>query len=248
MLDEEIRAAAIAQAAEDVGCGLDDLTSSVSRVISPVPQAGEKGKEAVLRAVSFGSNVVVCCMPSMAKDLQALLGRLRRPWEMFEPGFRERIEGLLAGTGARIETEGVSFLPDQASMAHFHDPGTCVVRVLEDRELTAVDSSMFPNVLDAASRSLDRLAVGAFDPNLVGLAVASEASGSMWNIRVDVPNGRQDRSMAVMLLHMLASEVLAKGKVPCLTQSLEDPSGVRNALLSGLRPFQATLEATCGAA
>lgn len=250
MLNEGIRQAALERAAENMGCGPEDLTSSVSMVISPVPRKGgwQEDREYVLRAVTFGSNVVVCCEPSIADGLQKLMGRLRRPWELFEPAFRGRIEELLAGTGAHVEAESVSFLPDEDTMEHFLDPGACVVRVLENRELAELHRNQWPKALDPETTGLERLAVGAFDPDLVGLAVAAAESDGMWRIRVDVPDGRRHRLMAAILLHRLACEVLAKGKVPCLTATMDNPSDVRNALLGGLRPFQATLDASCGAA
>lgn len=247
MTNTDILKTALAQSAINCCCEPEDFfaTESLVRVSRPregLPAYHEPPQ--VCDLVSYGSNVVACCVEELAEPVSAWLGTLDAVHDAFETPELYRLNELLVPVGARARYQAEYFLPDVDAVFAAEPSCPYELRVLGPDDFGALYVPAWSNALCDKRPQLDMLGVGAYDEGtLVGLAGCSADCAHMWQIGIDVLPSHRRRGIAVALTNRLARETFARGKVPFYCAAWSNVRSVRNALASGFKPAWVELTA-----
>lgn len=127
------------------------------------------------------------------------------------------------------------FLPDLQHLKPLDCPYE--LRILQQSDFRDLYTQEWQNALCEKRRELDVLGMGAYDGDrLIGLAGCSADCETMWQIGIDVLPMYRRQGIAACLTSRLATEILARGKVPFYCAAWANIKSVRNAIKSGFRP------------
>lgn len=238
----------MAQSAEDIGCHAEDFLKG-DNVVVPfrLGQGARKYLKEPITAnlVSYGNNVVAAVTPPVADIITEYIGRYEF-YSLFETPNINWLMEKLAPLGHKVCFMAEYYLPEVDRLPSNGCPFE--LRLLEQNDLGGLYMSQWSNALCAERRSLDMLAVGAYDGGrLIGLAGASADCERMWQIGVDVLPEYRKKGVASALTSKLAREIFERGKVPFYCSAWSNIPSVRNAVKSGFIPawVELTVKPSC---
>lgn len=247
MTNAEILDIALAQSAINCCCAAEDFFAAESSVHVSRPREGLPAylePPQVCDLVSYGSNVVACCLEELEGPVAAWLSSLDTPHDAFETPELYRLNDLLAPAGARATYQAEYFLPDVDAVHALSPACPYELRVLGQKDFHDLYVPAWSNALCDKRPQLDVLGVGAYDgETLVGLAGCSADCAQMWQIGIDVLPDYRRQGIAATLTNRLARETFERGKVPFYCAAWSNVRSVRNALASGFKPAWVELTA-----
>ena len=237
MTNQDILRIAMTQSAADLCADASDFTRSENVIVlsHENPDARRYLKlPFTCQLVSYGSNVVASISPELREITEAYINRY--PVEhLFETPNLHVLNDALMARGQRICFMAEYFLPDADALRPLDCPFE--MRVLTPQDFTNLYRPEWSNALCEQRKHLDVLGVGAYDGDtLIALAGASADCDTMWQIGIDVLPAYRRRGIASALTSRLATEILARGKVPFYCAAWSNIKSVRNAIRSGFRP------------
>ena len=244
MTNEEIQRIALAQSAVDCNCLPEDFLSDRHRVTLsrrdpaarrylPLPFACDM--------VSYGNNVVAQTDERVRETVERYLEKYSAA-HCFETPNIHVLDDMLKPHGLKVCFQAEYFLPDAEEMRLF----SCAyeLRVLTPADFADLYLPEWSNALCAERKTLDVLAVGAYDGDrLVGLAGCSADCEAMYQIGVDVLPDYRRRGIAAAVTSHLAREIFRLGKVPFYCTAWCNLRSARNAVKCGFRPAWTELTA-----
>ena len=237
MTNQEILKIAMTQSAADLCAAPDDFEKNENVIV--LSHARDDARRYLTlpfscQLVSYGSNVVASVSPEFREIAEAYINRY--PAEhLFETPNLHVLNEALMEKGQKICFMAEYFLPDLNTLRPLDCPFE--MRVLTPQDFTDLYRPEWSNALCEQRKHLDVLGVGAYDGDrLVGLAGASADCDTMWQIGIDVLPDYRRRGIASALTSRLATEILARGKVPFYCAAWSNIKSVRNAIKSGFRP------------
>ena len=237
MTNQEMLAAAMRQSAIDLGCEPNDFTRTEPVIVTAgIAQKARKYLKQPYHAyfVSYGSNIVASVSQELTAAVQDYLAKYPLV-HTFEPPHMHVLQEALAPLGYGICTTSEYWLPDVNAIRPLECE--CELRVLTQRDFADLYRPEWSNALCEKRAELDVLGVGAYDAGrLVGLAGCSADCDSMWQIGVDVLPEYRRKGIAAAVTSRLASEILARGRVPFYCCAWCNLASARNAVKSGFRP------------
>lgn len=237
MNNQDILKIAMVQSAIDSNCEPEDFCLNENKVVlSSINENARSYLELPFFCdlVSYGNNIVASVDNSMVDTVSDYINKY--PIEhCFETPNLHILSDALEKRGMRICFMAEYFLPDMNQLKA--RPCRFETKVLKPADFALFYRPEWSNALCGKRKSLDILAVGAFDHNeLVGLAGCSADCETMWQIGIDVlPNYRR-MGIASALTSFLALEVIKLGKVPFYCCAWSNIQSVKNAIRSGFRP------------
>lgn len=225
------------QSAIDSNCRAEDFLSDENKIVlsRPHPEA-RKYLELPFACdlTSYGNNVVASVREDLRDIVRQYLDRLA-PAHCFEtPGLHILMEALQPFS-LNVCFMAEYFLPDLDCLHPLDCPYE--TRVLYPEAFADCYLPQWSNALCEKRKSLDVLAVGAFDRGeLIGLAGCSADCASMWQIGIDVLPAYRRQGVASCLTSRLALECLARDIVPFYCCAWSNLRSARNALRSGFKP------------
>ena len=247
MTNKEILDIALDQSAINCCCEPENFSMADNSVHVSHPREGLPAyfePPQICDLVSYGSNVVACCLEELVEPVTAWLCSFDTPHDAFETPELYRLNDLLAPVGARAKYQAEYFLPDVDAI--FAATPTCPyeMRILEQEDFRDLYVPAWSNALCDKRPQLDMLGVGAYDgETLVGLAGCSADCAHMWQIGIDVLPSHRRQGIAAALTNRLARETFARNKVPFYCAAWSNVRSVRNALASGFKPAWVELTA-----
>ena len=237
MTNQDILRIAMTQSAADLCADASDFTRSENVIVlsHETPDARRYLKLPFsCQLVSYGNNVVASISPALREITEAYINRY--PVEhLFETPNLHVLNDALMARGQRICFMAEYFLPDVDVLRPLECPYE--LRVLTQQDFTNLYRPEWSNALCEQRKHLDVLGVGAYDGDtLIALAGASADCDTMWQIGIDVLPAYRRRGIASALTSRLATEILARGKVPFYCAAWSNIKSVRNAIRSGFRP------------
>ena len=237
MTNQDILRIAMTQSAADLCADASDFTRSENVIVlsHETPDARRYLKLPFsCQLVSYGNNVVASISPALREITEAYINRY--PVEhLFETPNLHVLNDALMARGQRICFMAEYFLPDADALRPLDCPFE--MRVLTPQDFTNLYRPEWSNALCEQRKHLDVLGVGAYDGDtLIALAGASADCDTMWQIGIDVLPAYRRRGIASALTSRLATEILARGKVPFYCAAWSNIKSVRNAIRSGFRP------------
>ena len=241
MTNREILKIAMAQSARDLCAEAEDFEKNENVVVLSRERADARRYLKLpfsCQLVSYGNNVVASVSPEFREITERYVEKF--PVEhLFETPHLHVLNEALMARGQKICFMAEYFLPDVDALRRM-DGGTAIpyeVRLLTQADFGDLYRPEWSNALCEARRELDVLGVGAYDgETLVGLAGCSADCETMWQIGIDVLPAYRRQGVASALTRRLATEILARGKVPFYCAAWSNVRSVRNALRSGFRP------------
>ncbi|PWM70154.1 MAG: GNAT family N-acetyltransferase [Bacillota bacterium] len=243
MIDASVLRAAMEQSAADSGCMAEDFLKS-----EPVAVLSKKNDGArryldlpfFCDLTSYGNNVVASAAEEFLPHVRAYLEKYPAA-HCFETPNMRALESALNAFGMGVCFMAEYFLPS-VNMPFIAPPFE--TRVLEKERLNGLYLPEWSNALCEKRRSLDMLAVGAYENGrLVALAGASADCETMWQIGVDVLPEARRRGAGAAIVSALAKEVFARGKIPFYCAAWSNLRSVKTALKCGFEPAWAQLTA-----
>ena len=241
MTNQDILRIAMTQSAADLCADAADFEKSENVIV--LSRARDDARRYLTlpftcQLVSYGSNVVASVSPEFREITEAYINRY--PVEhLFETPNLHVLNDALMERGQRICFMAEYFLPDVDRLASraIGDVGPYKMRLLTQQDFTNLYRPEWSNALCERRKHLDVLGVGAYDGDkLIGLAGASADCDTMWQIGIDVLPDYRRQGIASALTSRLATEILARGKVPFYCAAWSNIKSVRNAIKSGFRP------------
>ena len=237
MTQKDLFAIALAQSAIDLSCTPEDLVSGKKVVVESRPHPKAR---AYLRLpfacnlVSYGGGAVASVSPEVWDIVTHYMEKY--PVEhLFETPNLHALDDALAPHGLRTCFMAEYFLPVLSALKFL--PCKYELRLLEPADFKSLYLPQWSNALSDKRPHLDVLGVGAYDGDtLIGLAGCSADCDSMWQIGIDVLPAYRRQGIAAALTARLASECLARGKVPFYCAAWSNIPSVRNAIRAGFRP------------
>ena len=240
MTNADIYDIALAQSAINCCCTAEDFLATENSVHVSRPREGKPAyfePPQVCDLVSYGSNVVACCLEELEAPVAAWLGTLDTPHDAFETPELYRLDELLAPLNARVQYQAEYFLPDIDALLAAERSCPFEMRVLGPDDFRDLYVPIWSNALCDKRPQLDVLGVGAYDgETLVGLAGCSADCAHMWQIGIDVLPGYRRQGIAAALTNRIARETFERDKVPFYCAAWSNVRSVRNALASGFKP------------
>lgn len=235
--NKEIFEIAMRQSAYDLSADPSDFTKS-ENVIVTSNQSDLARKYLKLpfscQLVSYGNNIVASVSPEF-RDMTEKYITSYRMEHCFETPHIHVLNDELMKMGQKICFMAEYFLPDMARLK----PLECgyELRVLEQKDFADLYLPQWSNALCEDRKNLDVLGVGAYhEGQLIGLAGCSADCDEMWQIGVDVLPKYRRQGVASALTSRLATEILARGRVPFYCAAWCNVKSVRNAIKSGFLP------------
>ena len=242
--NEDILRIALRQSAVDLSCAPEDFQRGENVVVASRADPGARRYLELpfdCDLVSYGNNVVASVDEGCRAAVTDYIGRFP-PERCFETPALHVLDDALRPVGLRLCFMAEYFLPDLTALRPLDCPYE--LRILHPEDFAGLYTDAWSNALCEKRRTLDVLAVGAYDGGrLIGLAGCSADCDSMWQIGVDVLPGHRRRGVASALTSRLALEILARGKVPFYCAAWSNVRSVRNAIRSGFRPAWVELTA-----
>ena len=237
MTNQDILRIAMTQSAADLCADASDFTRSENVVVLSRENLDARRYLKLpftCQLVSYGNNVVASISPELREITEAYINRY--PVEhLFETPNLHVLNDALMARGQRICFMAEYFLPDVDILRPMDCPYE--LRVLTQQDFTNLYRPEWSNALCEQRKHLDVLGVGAYDGDtLIALAGASADCDTMWQIGIDVLTAYRRRGIASALTSRLATEILARGKVPFYCAAWSNIKSVRNAIRSGFRP------------
>lgn len=240
MNNTQITQIALEQSANDCNCNPADFTAGENRFFpSSVSDKAKRYLELphICNLVSYGSNIVTTAQAPLLPALRQVISHMPHIEHCFETPGIYAINNVLEKVHAKICIQSSYFLPDPDAICQFHESCTYELRVLQPEDFSPLYISTWSNALCADRKSLDRLAVGAYDKGrLVGLAGCSADSDTMWQIGVDVLPSYRRKGIGAILTNRLARETFDRGYVPFYCAAWSNVKSAKNAVRSGFRP------------
>ena len=188
--------------------------------------------------VSYGNNVVASVSPEFRELTEQYISTY--PLEhLFETPHLHVLNSTLLEKGHKICFMAEYFLPDVDVLGAkvVSDVGPYQLKLLTQEDFSDLYLPEWSNALCEKRKHLDVLGVGAYDgERLIGLAGCSADCDAMWQIGIDVLPAYRRQGIASALTSRLATEILARGKVPFYCAAWCNIKSVRNAIRSGFRP------------
>lgn len=238
MTNDEILQIAMQQSAVDSNCRAEDFRSTENKVVLSRANPGARKYLELPFAcdlTSYGNNIVASVSENLAGIAEAYIGKYPVEHCFETPNLLVLMKELMP-FDLNVCFMAEYFLPDVKSMKPARS-GEYELKVMQPAEFAGCYLPQWSNALCEKRRSLDRLAVGAFQKDkLIGLAGASADCASMWQIGIDVLPEYRRRGIASSLTSVLAEEILKRGKVPFYCCAWSNIKSARNAIRSGFRP------------
>ena len=237
MNNSELLRIAMEQSAADLCARAEDFEKSENVVVFSRENEGARRYLKLpfsCQLVSYGNNAVASVSPEFYEITEKYINAY--PVEhLFEtPNLRVLNDALLE-KGQKICFMAEYFLPDVNILRPLECPFE--LRILTQADFARLYLPQWSNALCESRKHLDVLGVGAYDgERLVGLAGCSADCDTMWQIGVDVLPEYRRQGIASALTSRLATEILARGKVPFYCAAWCNVKSVRNAIKSGFRP------------
>lgn len=244
MTNNEIHNIALSQSAIDCHCEPKDfLKSSPVVTLSRASCKSRKYLPLPLECdmVSYGSNIVAQVSPRTREAVETFL-KGAEPAHAFETPEIYRLNQLLEPFRLKVCFMAEYFLPDLDKLKAL--PCPYPIQVLTPEDFSSLYTKEWSNALCADRKSLDKIAIGAYDQGrLVGLAGASADCETMYQIGVDVLPDYRRQGIASALTSHLALEILKLGKVPFYCAAWCNVKSAGNAVKCGFTPAWAELTA-----
>ncbi len=231
---------ALQQSAYDCSCTPEDFLAKENRVFESFASGFARRYlelPHICTLVSYGTNIVASGRADLLGGIGAYLDSISDIAHCFETPGLYSLNRVLQKAGAAVCFMSDYFLPDVDEV--FRICGSCPyeIRILEAEQFADLYLPEWGNALCADRKTLDRLAVGAFEKGrLVGLAGCSADCDTMWQIGVDVLPEYRRQGIAVALTNRLARETFERGFVPFYCAAWSNVKSVKNAIRSGFRP------------
>ncbi len=244
MTNEEIWSIALQQSAYDCNCRPEDFLSRenivtisrqhpLARKYLPLPCSCD--------LVSYGSNIVAQTSPQLV-DLVTKYIEKCSVGHCFDMPNLHMLDEALGSHGLKVCFMAEYFLPDVTLLKR--QPCSYELKILHKEDFEGLYVDAWSNALCEKRKSLDVLAVGAYDHGkLVGLAGCSADCEMMYQIGVDVLPAYRRQGIAAAVTSRLALEVLELGKVPFYCAAWCNIKSVGNAIKCGFRPAWVELTA-----
>ena len=225
------------QSAIDLGASAADFLKKENVIVSS--KENTKARKYLklpfsCQIVSYGNNAVASISPEFCEITESYINSY--PVEhLFETPNLHVLNEALIKMGQKICFMAEYFLPDVNILHPLECPYD--LRILTQKDFADLYIPTWSNALCKDRRELDVLGVGAYDGDkLVGLAGCSADCEDMWQIGVDVLEEYRRQGLASALTSRLATEILARQKVPFYCAAWSNVKSVRNAIKSGFRP------------
>ena len=241
MTNQQILQIAMAQSAQDLCAEASDFEKSENVIV--ISHENEQARRYLklpfsCQLVSYGNNVVASVLPEFREITERYISKY--PVEhLFETPNMHALNEALLQKGQKICFMAEYFLPDVNALLErpVEDVGSYEIKILTQADFAALYLPEWSNALCKDRKHLDVLGVGAYDgERLIGLAGCSADCETMWQIGIDVLPEYRRQGIASALTSRLATEILARGKVPFYCAAWSNIKSVRNALRSGFRP------------
>ena len=244
MTNKDILQIAMQQSAEDIGCEVTDFLSDENKIV-PF-KLGENAKKYYqlpigCNFISYGNNIVAAATGETFETVKEYISKFLF-YHCFETPNMLWLNERLKPLGLSVCFMAEYYLPDLSRLTEL--PCEYEMRILEKGQFEDLYCPEWSNALTFDRKSLDMLAVGAYDDGkLIGLAGCSADAEEMWQIGVDVLPEYRRKGIASALTSKLAIEILNRGKVPFYCTAWSNIRSVRNAIKSGLIPAWAEMTA-----
>lgn len=237
MTNAEIIKTAMAQSTIESNCEPNDFNLLTNKVV--ISSVNPKARKYLVLPfycdlTSYGSNIVASVSEEIASTVEWYINKYKIE-KCFETPSMHVLNHELKKHGMCVCFMAKYFLPDMDVLK----PLCCdyTLKVLEPVDLQDYYLPEWHNALSEKDRSLDKLAVGAFEKGkLIGLAGCSADCDTMWQIGVDVLPEYRRQGIASAVTSHLAGEILKRGKVPFYCCAWSNVKSARNAIKSGFRP------------
>ena len=237
MTNREMLKIALAQSAEEMGCGPEDFLKS-ENIIVPFRLSAFARRYYKLpitcNLVSYGNNIVAAVTEEVGGPVAEYIGRFDF-YHCFETPNLHWLNDRLTEKGHKVCFMAEYYLFDANRVSGL----SCAykTRILGPSDFETRYLPEWSNALCKERKHLDVLGVGAYDGDrLVGLAGCSADCDGMWQIGVDVLPEYRRRGIASALTNKLAREIMDRGKVPFYCSAWSNIRSVRNAIKSGFVP------------
>ncbi len=234
---EDMLRIAMEQSARDLNCEPGDFLKA-EPVISPGGLSGRAKRyyeePIACNFVSYGRNVVASVQEAYREIVKAYVHTYDF-YSCFETPAVGWLNEQLAPCGQQIMFMAEYWLPGKDGIRAL--PCEYETRLLGPEAFEPLYLPQWHNALCERRKTLDRLAVGAYDGNaLVGLAGCSADADDMWQIGIDVLPPYRGRGIASALTSRLAEEILKCGKAPFYCCAWSNIPSARNAIRCGFAP------------
>lgn len=237
MTKEKILKIALQQQAYDSNCRPEDFLSSENKVVISAKNANARRYlelPFLCDLCSYGGNIVASVSPELEGIVTEYINRFPAEHCFETPNIHALID-MLKPYNMSVCFMAEYFLPKSADLT----PLPCAYKtaILEQKDFQNLYLPEWGNALCEKRKSLDMLAVGAYDNGkLIGLAGASADCDSMWQIGVDVLPEYRRQGVASALTSALAAEILKRDIVPFYCCAWSNVKSARNAIKSGFVP------------
>ncbi len=237
MTNEDILRIAMAQSAVDMNCSPSDFDKTENVIVQSAANDGARKYLQLpfdCNLVSYGNNIVASVSPKLLNSVGNYISSCTA-YRCFETPDILAFDEELKNYGLRVCFMAEYFLPDVNLFRIL--PCKYDLKIIEPSGFESLYVKEWSNALCKERKSLDVLAVGAFDgKKLVGLAGCSADCENMWQIGVDVLPDYRRKGIAAALTSKLAKEIFERGKVPFYCAAWSNIKSVRNAICCGFRP------------
>lgn len=242
MTNKEILSIAMAQSAVELNAVPEDFTRDTPVITSFCLGATARKyyrEPIACSLVSYGSNIVASVQEAYRPLVEEYLKRFTF-YHCFETPNLHWLDQRMQAQGQRVCFMAEYFLPDMSRLTAL--PCAYTLKVLTQPDFAPLYQPEWSNALCADRKELDVLGVGAYDgEKLIGLAACSADCDAMWQIGVDVLPAYRRQGIAASLTSRLATEILARGRVPFYCCAWSNIRSARNAIKSGFSPAWAEM-------
>lgn len=225
---------AINQSAADVGCEPSDFFKSENSFYRSSDRRQAKAfypENIDFLAISCGFGNAVSVREDKFEEISEALkdSKLIFPEDLLSHGFKPAFETIC-------------FLPSGDNLPTISCP--YAMRFLEPEEFSKLYLPEWSNALSIKRPHLDKLAVGAFDGDiLIGLAGASQDAENMLQIGIDVLPDYRKKGVASALTSAIGREIIKIGQTPFYSCNWNNIPSFKNAERAGFTPVWTEISA-----